>query len=244
MSSIKLKNSIHIIMALIFISIPLFLTNMPLCFGMKMDTNVLSEQAKSFAQNILTKEKKKGRTEDDQVTRKEIDRLLWEYTPDATNMPRVVSKEEFEKIIADGRKVFYKGVVDPGRSFSFKYDNLLDYISKFKSELNGLYCTTSFEYALSYAKENQNPTSNNKEGSVIRFCFTNPSDVKIITYKQIDALRKTYKNNINHIKEDDLSNFYTTGFFSLKDGLMSLDIDSISFIPRACGYDLVNCEMG
>lgn len=75
------------------------------------DLEEKSKKAELFARKILESEAQNGRNLGELVDAKDIDRLLYKYTPKSTDKPTVVSKKEFDKITSEGRLILYRGNV-------------------------------------------------------------------------------------------------------------------------------------
>lgn len=212
----------------------------------------LEEQCKKaelFARKILENEVKNGRNSDELVDAKDIDKLLYKYTPKSTDTPTVVSKEEFDKITSDGRLVLYRGDVpcvgDSGRIITIKEINDAfkygDYY--YPAECNGVFCTRYVEHAKNYARDD---VSKQLTGSVTQFCFTDASKdkLKVITNSELDRLRDFYK--YSHIENylKFMCDWSSMGKYRLDNGLLNLGVDTMnfSFLARALGCDLIDNE--
>lgn len=208
-----------------------------------------SKKAELFAQKILDSEIINGRKTDDLVDAKDIDRLLYKYTPKSTDTPTVVSKEEFDKITSDGRLLLYRGDLPcwskKGKRITikeindaFKYGNYY-----YPFECNGIFCTKYAEHAKTYAVDYE---SKIMTGSVTQFCFTDvsPDSLKVIKSSELEKIHNFYK--YSHI-ENYLKFMYdwcSTGKYRLDTGLLNLGVDTMhfSFLARALGYDLIDNE--
>lgn len=208
------------------------------------------KQAELFARNILDSEIKNGRDPGDLVDAKDIDRLLYKYTPKATDKPTVVSKEEFDLIASDGRLVLYRGDIPcfgkNGQKITIKEINDAfkygDYYYPF--ECNGVFCTKYVDHAKSYAIDYQ---TKKMIGSVTQFCFTDVSEdsLKIITSRELEKINDFYK--YSHIENYliFMKDWCSVGKYRLDTGLLNLGIDTMqfSFLARALGYDLIDNEV-
>ena len=193
------------------------------------DLEEKAKKAKAFAENILNNEVQSGRNEDELVTQLEIDRLIYKYIPGATDRPNVVSKEEFDKIIKDGRLVLYRG---ENHTNEFNYGDFWYY-----EEMNGIFSTKMFDHAKTYVLSKG-------AGDVLQFCFTDmsPDKFKIITDIETSKIIEFYK--YYNVKEcmEYIKGYFGSFKFSLKSGLLGLGVDTMqkrSFIARALGYDVL-----
>ncbi len=213
------------------------------------DLEEKSKKAELFARKILDSELQNGRNLGELIDAKDIDRLLYKYTPKSIDKPTVVSKEEFDKITSDGRLILYRGdiprVSKRGRKItikeindSFKYG---DYY--YPCECNGIFCTKYLNHAKSYAIDY---TSKKMIGSVTQFCFTDvsPDKFKVITSSELNKIENFYK--YSHIENylKFMSDYCFTGKYRLDVGLLNLGVDTMnfSFLARALGYDLIDNE--
>ena len=208
-----------------------------------------SKKAESFVRKILENEVKNGRNIDELVDAKDIDRLLYKYTPKSTDTPTVASKEEFDKLTSDGRLVLYRGdipcVGKNGQIITIKEINddfkYGDFYYPF--ELNGIFCTKYVEHAKSYARDYE---SNEVIGSVTQFCFTDvsPDELKIITHSELDKISDFYK--YSHIENylKFMHDWSSVGKYRLDIGLLNLGVDTMnfSFLARALEYDMIDDE--
>ena len=214
----------------------------------------LSKKAEDFARSILEAEAKEGRDLNELVDMKEIDRLLYKYTPGATDKPNVVSKEEFDEMTKDGRLVLYRGNLP----LDDRYDNLISSVEEvnndfrygdfyYPCELNGVYCTKSVEHAKTYAKAQRSWHSGKMlpDGSVLQFCFTDtsPDALKIITSKELEEIRRFYAASHSEYVSEFMES-YGRCKFRLESGIMALGSETVqfSFMARALGYDLIDNE--
>ena len=215
-----------------------------------------SKKAELFAKQILEGEVKNGRNPGELIGSNDIDRLLYKYTPNSTDKPTVVSKEEFDKITRDGRLVLYRGDVPRvGKNKrkitikeindAFKYGDYYYYLYECKgiNECNGIFCTKYLDHAKSYAIDY---TSKKMIGSVTQFCFTDvsPDKFKVITSRELKKIHDFYK--YSHIENylKFMHDWCLSGGYRLDVGLLNLGVDTMhfSFLARALGYDLIDNE--
>ena len=208
-----------------------------------------SKKAELFAKKILDSEILNGRSCDELVDAKDIDKLLYKYTPKSIDTPTVVSKEEFDKITSDGRLVLYRGDIpcfgQNGRKITIKEINDAfkygDYY--YPSECNGVFCTKYVDHAKSYARDYK---SKEMIGSVTQFCFTDVSsdNLKVITRRKLDKIQNFYK--YSHIENylKFMHDWCSIGKYRLENGLINLGVDTMnfSFLARALEYDMIDDE--
>ena len=208
-----------------------------------------SQKAEEFVNKILENEIKNGRDPGELVSAKDIDRLLYKYTPRSTDTPNVLGREEFDKMTSDGRLVLYRGdlpcVSKNGREITIKEINDAfkygDYYYPF--ECNGIFCTKYLDHAKTYARDYE---SKKMIGSVTQFCFTDtsPENLKVITNSELYKIQDFYKYSHikNHLKF--MHDWSSQGRYPLDVGLKNLGIDTMnfSFMARALGYDLIDNE--
>ncbi len=208
-----------------------------------------SQKAEAFVNKILENEIKNGRDPGELVDARDIDRLLYKYTPRSTDTPNVLGREEFDKLTSDGRLVLYRGdlpcVSKNGREITIKEINDAfkygDYYYPF--ELNGIFCTKYLDHAKTYARDYE---SKKMIGSVTQFCFTDtsPENLKVITNSELYKIQDFYK--YSHIKNNlkFMHDWRSLGRYRLDVGLKNLGIDTMnfSFMARALGCDLIDNE--
>ena len=208
-----------------------------------------SQKAEAFVNKILKSEVENGRDPGELVSAKDIDRILYKYTPRSTDTPNVLGREEFDKLTGDGRLVLYRGdlpcVDKNGRNITIKEINDAfkygDYYYPF--ECNGIFCTKYLEHAKTYARDYE---SKKMTGSVTQFCFTDtsPENFKVITSSELYKIQDFYKYSHikNHLKF--MHDWSSLGRYPLDVGLKNLGIDTMnfSFMARALGYDLIDNE--
>ena len=214
------------------------------------DLEEKSKKAELFARKILESEAQNGRNLGELVDAKDIDRLLYKYTPKSTDKPTVVSKKEFDKITSEGRLILYRGnvpcVSKRGRKItikeindSFKYGDYYYY----PCECNGIFCTKYLDHAKSYARDD---ISKKLMGSVTQFCFTDVSSdsLKIITSSELEKMHDFYKYSHTENYLRFVHDWCLLGKYRLDIGLLNLGVDTMrfSFLARALGYDLIDNE--
>ena len=209
-----------------------------------------SQKAEEFVNKILKSEAESGKNPGELVSAKDIDKLLYKYTPGSTATPNVLNQEEFNKMTSDGRLVLYRGDLPctdkNGRQITieeinkaFKYGAYY-----YPFECNGIFCTKHLEHAKTYARDWE---SKKMTGSVTQFCFTDtsPKNLKVITDSELYKIQDFYKysHTKDHVQfmHDWCS---STDGYRLDVGLKNLGIGTMnfSFIARALGYDLIDNE--
>ena len=198
---------------------------------------------------ILNSEIAAGRDVGALVNARDIDRILYKYTPGSTDVPNVLNRAEFDKMVSDGRLVLYRGdlpcVDKNGRTITikeindaFKYGNYY-----YPLECNGIFCTKYVDHAKTYARDYE---SKKMTGSVTQFCFTDtsPSNLKVITSSELNKIQDFYK--YSHVKNylEFMREWSSLGRYRLDVGLLNLGIDTMqfSFLARALGCDLIDNE--
>ena len=197
-----------------------------------------SNAAEAFVNKILNSEIAAGRDVGALVNARDIDRILYKYTPGSTDVPNVLNRAEFDKMVSDGRLVLYRGdlpcVDKNGRTITikeindaFKYGNYY-----YPLECNGIFCTKYVDHAKTYARDYE---SKKMTGSVTQFCFTDtsPSNLKVITSSELNKIQDFYK--YSHVKNylEFMREWSSLGRYRLDVGLLNLGIDTMQSEPTS-----------